>query len=168
MDFDGEPTKAGMVEVMLREMSRDTILTLKSVKQTERFLHLDSWSTQHADEPKPPRVVGFFPSNTTAGYAVFQSMARKLQDMISFGEVRHARRCRARARRRTRATLPAHTRDECTRRARADARDATGGVVRGRVLRRRSSTRRCKRSSSASPPRRPSCRSSRPTGASAR
>ena len=33
-----------------------------------------------------PRVVGFFPSNTTAGYAVFQSMARKLQGMISFGE----------------------------------------------------------------------------------
>ena len=86
MDFDGEPTKAGIVEVMLREMARDTILTLKSVKQTERFLHLDSWSAQH-DEEKPPRVVGFFPSNATAGYAVFASMARKLQGMISFGEV---------------------------------------------------------------------------------
>ena len=87
MDFDGEPTKAGIVEFMLREVSRETVLTLKSVKQTERFLHLDSWSTQHADEEKPPRVVGFFPSNATAGYAVFSSMARKLQGMISFGEV---------------------------------------------------------------------------------
>jgi len=87
MDFDGEPTKAGIVEVMLREMSRDSVLTLKSVKQTERFLHLDSWSAQHGDEEKPPRVVGFFPSNETAGYAVFKSMTRKLQGMISFGEV---------------------------------------------------------------------------------
>ena len=87
MDYDGEPTKSGIMEVMLREMSRDTILTLKSVKQTERFLHLDTWSAQHADEEKPPRVVGFFPSNATAGYAVFASMARKLQSMIAFGEI---------------------------------------------------------------------------------
>ena len=86
MDFDGEPTKARIVELMLREISRTTILTLKSVKQTERFLHLDSWSTQH-DEEKPPRVVGFFPSNTTAAYQVFLQTARKLQGMISFGEV---------------------------------------------------------------------------------
>jgi len=50
-------------------------------------LHLDSWSTQHADEEKPPRCVGFFPSNETAGYAVFRSMAGKLQGMIAFGEV---------------------------------------------------------------------------------
>lgn len=88
MDFDSaEPTKEKIVEVMLREMSRDTILTLKSVKQAERFLHLDSWSAQHADEEKPPRVVGFFPTNTSAAYGVFQSMARKLQGMISFGEI---------------------------------------------------------------------------------
>ena len=87
MDFDGEPTKASMVEVMLREMSRETILTLKSVKQTERFLHLDSWSAQHADEEKPSRVVGFFPSNTSAAYQVFRDTARKLQGMISFGEI---------------------------------------------------------------------------------
>jgi hypothetical protein len=39
---------------------------------------------------QPPRVVGFFPSNETAGYAVFKSMTRKLQGMISFGEVRGA------------------------------------------------------------------------------
>ena len=39
-------SKTGVVEVMLREMSRDTVQTLKSVKQTERFLHLDSWSAQ--------------------------------------------------------------------------------------------------------------------------
>ena len=52
MDFDAEPTKAGIVEVMLREMSRDTVLTLRSVKQTERFLHLDSWAAQHPDEEK--------------------------------------------------------------------------------------------------------------------
>ena len=87
MDFDAEPTKEGIVEVMLREMSRENILTLKSVKQTERFLHLDSWSTQHADEEKPPRVVGFFPSNATAGYAVFKEAASKLQGMMTFGEV---------------------------------------------------------------------------------
>ena len=87
MDFDGELSKAGVVEVMLREMSRDTVQTLKSVKQTERFLHLDSWSATHADEEQPPRVVGFFPSNETAGYAIFRSMARKLQGMIAFGEV---------------------------------------------------------------------------------
>ena len=87
MDFDGQPTKAGIVEVMLREKSRESVLTLKSVKQTERFLHLDSWAGMHSDEEKPPRVVGFFPSNETAGYAVFASMARKLQGMISFGEV---------------------------------------------------------------------------------
>ena len=86
MDFDGQPTKQSIVEVMLREMSRTTILTLKSVKQTERFLHLDSWAQQH-DEEKPPRVVGFFPSNTSAAYGVFKSTARKLQGMISFGEV---------------------------------------------------------------------------------
>jgi len=72
---------------MLREMSRETILTLKSVKQTERFLHLDSWSAQHADEEKPSRVVGFFPSNTSAAYQVFRDTARKLQGMISFGEI---------------------------------------------------------------------------------
>ena len=87
MDFDAEPTKEGIVEVMLREMSRENILTLKSVKQTERFLHLDSWSTQHADEEKPPRVVGFFPNNATAGYAVFKEAASKLQGMMTFGEV---------------------------------------------------------------------------------
>ena len=87
MDFVGEPTKAGITEVMLREISRATVQTLKTVKQTERFLHLDSWAAQHPDEEKPPRVVGFFPSNATAGYAVFRSMARKLQGMISFGEI---------------------------------------------------------------------------------
>ena len=32
-------------------------------------------------------MVGFFPSNATAGYAVFASMARKLQSMIAFGEI---------------------------------------------------------------------------------
>ena len=68
MDFDGEVSKTGVVEVMLREMSRDTVQTLKSVKQTERFLHLDSWSAQHSEEEQPPRVVGFFPSNQTKGY----------------------------------------------------------------------------------------------------
>ena len=39
-----------------------------------------------ADEEKPPRVVGFFPSNKTARYAVFRQTAMKLQGMISFGE----------------------------------------------------------------------------------
>jgi len=87
MDFDGEVSKTGVVEVMLREMSRDTVQTLKSVKQTERFLHLDSWSAQHSEEEQPPRVVGFFPSNQTKGYGVFRSMACKLQGMIAFGEV---------------------------------------------------------------------------------
>jgi hypothetical protein len=87
MDFDGRLDKAGVVETMLREVSRDSILTLRTVKQTERFLHLDSWAAQHSDEEKPPRVVGFFPSNETAGYAVFAAMARKLQGMVSFGEV---------------------------------------------------------------------------------
>ncbi len=86
MDFDAEVTKAGIVAEMLRQVSRESILTLKSVKQAERFLHLDSWSVQHADEEQPPRVVGFFPSNSTAGYAVFASVASKLQGMVAFGE----------------------------------------------------------------------------------
>jgi len=87
MDYDAEPTKVGMGEAMLREISRDSVLLLKNVKQVARFLYIDSWSAQHADEEKPPRIVGFFPSNETAGYAVFASMARKLQGMISFGEI---------------------------------------------------------------------------------
>merc|ERR1719352_1283693 len=78
--------KASIVETMLREGSRDSIQTIKSVKQAERFLHLDSWSSQHADEEKPPRVVGFFPSNSTPTYQVFRETAGKLQGMISFGE----------------------------------------------------------------------------------
>ena len=55
---------------MLREVSRDSIQTLKTVKQAERFLHLDSWSSLHSDEEQPPRVVGFFPSNSTPTYQV--------------------------------------------------------------------------------------------------
>lgn len=43
MDYDAEPTKAGMVEAMLREISRDSVLLLKNVKQVERFLYIDSW-----------------------------------------------------------------------------------------------------------------------------
>ena len=88
MDYTGtELTKKDIVSTMLREYSRPSVQALSSVKQTERFLHLDSWAAQHPDEEKPPRVVGFFPSNATAGYAVFRSMARKLQGMISFGEI---------------------------------------------------------------------------------
>ena len=79
MDYDGELTKESIVQVMLREYSRPSVQELKSVKQAERFLHLDTWSAQHSDEEKPPRVVGFFPSNQTAGYAVFRSTAQKLQ-----------------------------------------------------------------------------------------
>jgi hypothetical protein len=87
MDFVGDPAdKASIVEVMLREVSRDSVQTLKTVKMAERFLHLDSWSSQHADEEKPPRVVGFFPSNSTPTYQVFRETAGKLQGMISFGE----------------------------------------------------------------------------------
>ncbi|KAL1526390.1 hypothetical protein AB1Y20_015103 [Prymnesium parvum] len=86
MDYEGELTKPSIVEVMLREFSRPTVQQLKSVKQAERFLHLDTWSAQHSDEEKPPRVVGFFPSNETAGYAIFRSTAKKLQGMIAFGE----------------------------------------------------------------------------------
>jgi hypothetical protein len=86
MDYLGGFEKESIVETMLREMSRDTVLTLKSVKQAERFLHLDSWSTQHTDEEKPPRVVGFFPSNGTEAYQVYRTAARKLQGLISFGE----------------------------------------------------------------------------------
>ena len=87
MDYTGtELTKKDIVSTMLREYSRPSVQALSSVKQTERFLHLDSWSAQHADEEQPPRVVGFFPNNSTAGYAVFASMARKLQGMIAFGE----------------------------------------------------------------------------------
>merc|ERR1719352_39607 len=78
--------KASIVETMLREGSRDSIQTIKSVKQAERFLHLDSWSSQHADEEKPPRVVGFFPHNNTPAYAVYRETAAKLQGMIAFGE----------------------------------------------------------------------------------
>ena len=71
MDFVGDPAeKASIVEVMLREVSRDSIQTLKTVKQAERFLHLDSWSSLHSDEEQPPRVVGFFPSNSTPTYQV--------------------------------------------------------------------------------------------------
>ena len=71
MDFIGDPAdKASIVEVMLREVSRDSIQTLKTVKQAERFLHLDSWSSLHSDEEQPPRVVGFFPSNSTPTYQV--------------------------------------------------------------------------------------------------
>lgn len=87
MDYTGtELTKKDIVSTMLREYSRPSVQALSSVKQTERFLHLDSWSAQHADEEQPPRVVGFFPSNGTAGYAVYRAMASKLQGMISFGE----------------------------------------------------------------------------------
>ena len=87
MDYVGtELTKKDIVSTMLREYSRPSVQALSSVKQTERFLHLDSWSAQHADEEQPPRVVGFFPSNGTAGYAVYRAMASKLQGMISFGE----------------------------------------------------------------------------------
>merc|ERR1719502_2457081 len=87
MDFDADPMdKASIVEEMLRQVSRDSVQTLKSVKMAERFLHLDSWSSQHADEEKPPRVVGFFRNNETAGYAVFRETAGKLQGMIAFGE----------------------------------------------------------------------------------
>uniref|UniRef100_A0A7S4F4T9 protein disulfide-isomerase n=1 Tax=Chrysotila carterae TaxID=13221 RepID=A0A7S4F4T9_CHRCT len=86
MDYVGSFDKASILETMLRETSRDTIQGLRSVKQTERFLHLDSWSSQHADDEKPPRVVGFFPSNESAAYAVYRTSARKLQGLISFGE----------------------------------------------------------------------------------
>ena len=87
MDYTGtELTKKDIVSTMLREYSRPSVQALSSVKQTERFLHLDSWSAQHADEEQPPRVVGFFPSNGTAGDAVYRAMASKLQGMISFGE----------------------------------------------------------------------------------
>lgn len=86
LDYDGELTKDSIVETMLREYSRPSVQTLRTVKQTERFLHLDSWSAAHSDEEKPPRVVGFFPSNETAGYAVFRTMAGRLQGMITFGE----------------------------------------------------------------------------------
>jgi hypothetical protein len=87
MDFIGDPAeKASIVEVMLREVSRDSIQTLKTVKQAERFLHLDSWSSLHSDEEQPPRVVGFFPSNSTPTYQVFRETAAKLQGMIAFGE----------------------------------------------------------------------------------
>ena len=87
MDFVGDPAeKASIVEVMLREVSRDSIQTLKTVKQAERFLHLDSWSSLHSDEEQPPRVVGFFPSNSTPTYQVFRETAAKLQGMIAFGE----------------------------------------------------------------------------------
>ena len=51
MDFVGDPAdKASIVEVMLREVSRDSVQTLKTVKMAERFLHLDSWAAQHPDE----------------------------------------------------------------------------------------------------------------------
>ena len=74
MDYTGtELTKKDIVSTMLREYSRPSVQALSSVKQTERFLHLDSWSAQHADEEQPPRVVGFFPSNGTAGYAVYRA-----------------------------------------------------------------------------------------------
>lgn len=86
LDYNGEFTKASIIETMLREASRDTVQTLRTVKQAERFLHLDSWSSQHADEEKPPRVVGFFPSNQSKGYGVFRDAARKLQGLITFGE----------------------------------------------------------------------------------
>ena len=86
IDFVGEYTSESMVSVMLREASRDTIQTLRTVKQAERFLHLDSWSAQHTEEAKPSRVVGFFPSNNSAAYAVYRDAARKLQGLISFGE----------------------------------------------------------------------------------
>jgi len=87
MDFDGDPSdKASIVEEMLRQVSRDSVQTLKSVKMAERFLHLDSWSSQHADEEKPPRVVGFFRNNATVAYQVFRETAGKLQGMIAFGE----------------------------------------------------------------------------------
>ncbi|EOD11581.1 hypothetical protein EMIHUDRAFT_214413 [Emiliania huxleyi CCMP1516] len=93
LDYTGDDSKESIVKTMLALASRDTVQTLRSVKQAqspswhndtasaERFLHLDSWSSQHADEEKPPRVVGFFPSNASAAYP-----ARKLQGLISFGE----------------------------------------------------------------------------------
>lgn len=86
IDFRGELTKESMVSEMLREASRDTVQTFKSVKQAERFLHLDSWSAQHTDEEKPSRVVGFFHNNESAAYAVYRDAARKLQGLIAFGE----------------------------------------------------------------------------------
>mmetsp|Transcript_46178 Transcript_46178/g.76352 ORF Transcript_46178/g.76352 Transcript_46178/m.76352 type:complete len:515 (-) Transcript_46178:82-1626(-) len=86
LDYQGDITKESIVSEMLREASRDTVQTFKSVKQAERFLHLDSWSAQHADEEKPPRVVGFFPSNNSAAYGVYRETARKLQGLIAFGE----------------------------------------------------------------------------------
>jgi hypothetical protein len=86
LDYDGEFTKASVIETMLREASRDTVQTLRTVKQAERFLHLDSWSSQHADEEKPPRVVGFFSSNQSKSYGIFRDAARKLQGLITFGE----------------------------------------------------------------------------------
>ena len=78
----GDPAeKASIVEVMLREVSRDSIQTLKTVKQAERFLHLDSWSSLHSDEEQPPRVVGFFPSNSTPTYqAIYASNRLRLSD----------------------------------------------------------------------------------------
>ena len=86
LDYTGEFSKQSVIDTMIRESSRDTVQTLRTVKQAERFLHLDSWSTQHADEEKPPRVVGFFPSNRSQAYGVFRDSARKLQGLISFGE----------------------------------------------------------------------------------
>jgi len=86
LDYTGDDSKESIVKTMLALASRDTVQTLRSVKQAERFLHLDSWSSQHADEEKPPRVVGFFPSNASAAYPVFRDTARKLQGLISFGE----------------------------------------------------------------------------------
>ena len=103
LDYTGDDSKESIVKTMLALASRDTVQTLRSVKQArspsshndtasgpdalpservprpqaERFLHLDSWSSQHADEEKPPRVVGFFPSNASAAYPVFRDTARK-------------------------------------------------------------------------------------------
>ena len=85
LDYAGESyTKEEIVKTVLYEASRDTVMTLRTVKMAERFLNLDSWSLQHQDEEKKPRAVGFFPSNATAGYRVFYETSLKLQGLVQF------------------------------------------------------------------------------------
>lgn len=86
----GLPTSAKeLTSAVLAEWARPTVQTLRTAKQTERFLHLDTWAAQHATD-EPTRVVGFFPDTPdvreSERYRAFRAAAKRLQSMISFGE----------------------------------------------------------------------------------
>lgn len=78
------PSAKALVSRLLAERALEVVQPLRTARQVERFLHLDSWAASHATE-EPTRVVGFFRSTSAARYHVFERAAAKVQGLVSFG-----------------------------------------------------------------------------------